>query len=204
MQPTDIVQPIIVSTSGSHLATIAAAARASVLAYLDDPGDPMWEQWLAGPFTKTVRREKLPRMRANPAILGTPQDVSGSLAIAGYPSRYADLPKAFMKLQVSGTDLPRSGATPSVGPVILEVLDTLSTGKACAQAAHALWLWMLPLLEDDPEKIADWHARRAPVQVDLVPDWVIAQSVAQGITHIRDNGLTEVDPGTVTAVARNI
>jgi hypothetical protein len=53
---TELVQPIILLRSGSHEDAIRCVAEASLRAYVSAPDLPEWEQWLAGSFTKKVRR----------------------------------------------------------------------------------------------------------------------------------------------------
>lgn len=53
---TELVQPIVLLRSGSHEDAVRCVAEASLRAYVSAPDLPEWRQWLAGSFTKTVRR----------------------------------------------------------------------------------------------------------------------------------------------------
>lgn len=186
-----LVQPICIDKAATHHQAIADAASASVLAYLADPTNPAWEEWLDGAHTKTVRRARARDL--DPLGL-----TAAGVARAGVPMTYEDMPRSVTRLQVSGTDLPRTEPDVVASPVTIAVLDTLTTGKAAAQAGHALWAWMLPLLTDDPEKVADFAARGAPVNIVTVTDADLPLIAGH---QVRDNGLTEIPAGTLTAVA---
>lgn len=198
MNNEEMVQPIVVRTGGSHEETIAAAAIASVHAYfptVDTATDPAaWTRWLSGRFTKTVRRAKPARYDRLAADAAARTDIGGAAACAWEPTSYANLPRDIARLQVSGTDFPRGGA-PAAGPtgLHLTILNSLTTGKACAQAAHAAWLW---LLDTDRDTVHAW-CDRPTLSLTLVDD-VAAAGHRWTVT---DAGLTEVAPGTVTAAA---
>lgn len=207
------VQPILVDRAGEHRATIEAAARASVLAYLRDPANPAWEQWLSGPFTKTVRRvtaSKLDAARqaavaADITTCDTDLDAGRALA---YPPFLRDaLPREVAKAQVSGTDLPRGERqSQDSGPFRILVDDTLTTGKAAAQAAHAAWMRLVTRNLDDPEQVAEWGRHGAPLSVTLVTKEQLAalerdKSGVTGYHFVHDAGWTEVEPGSLTAAA---
>lgn len=207
------VQPILVSKGGSHLSTIAAAARASALAYLADAENPAWESWLDGPFTKTVRRvthDKLAAAQAAARERGEKTvrvDVEGSSAVAYAPLLAAELPREVARAQVSGTDFPLDDTQPCAdGSPFTVMLDSaLTTGKASAQAAHAVWIWMLSRLTDNPEQVREWAARGAPARIELVRAAVV-QGIKRndfgqdGLMFVHDAGWTEVEPGSLTAV----
>ncbi len=195
MENDEYVQPILVATNGGHAAAIAAAATASVAAWpVTDPR--LWQPWLAGRFTKTVRRAKPgPFSRLAPDADATAY-IGGVQAAAWAPCTYADLDPRIGKLQVSGTVFDRSGdTTADRGAPGLHLLvdEKLTTGKACAQGAHAAWLWALAA---GPASAAAWVADPA-IHVHLVPD-----VAAAGLDWtVVDAGLTEVDPGSTTAAS---
>lgn len=207
----ELVQPILVAKAGTHTETILCAARASLAAYLTPllagrAVAPAWEQWLAGLFTKSVRRA--PRRHLDKALewaTAAGHDVAGqefgdSAAVATVPMPYATYPKVLAKAQVAGTDLPRDNTTlkSATGPQV-HLLGTLSTGKAAAQAAHALWLWALPQLTDAPSALAAWALDGMPMSVSTARAEVLTDLASHGPV-VRDAGLTEVAPNTVTAV----
>ncbi|WP_251153697.1 hypothetical protein [Cellulosimicrobium sp. Marseille-Q4280] len=213
---TDWVQPILVDKNGTHEHTVAAAAHAAAQAYVEATPQtlPAFDAWLDGPFTKTVRRAPAAWLdRARTELGGTGVAYGGSAAVALPPVRMSELPKIVAKAQVAGTDFERTRPAlppaPPVGLAEIAVLNTLTTGKAAAQAAHALVAWVL----DDrrPEAGADrlvpshvslaMLADPAGLRVRFVPAHELHSLEVPANVAIRDNGLTEVDPHTLTAVA---
>lgn len=156
-------------------------------------------------------------------------DGRGSVALALPPMRYADLPKQISRLQVAGTDLPRVGpgwGTSNGGvapgqawpPVDLYVDVQLSTGKATAQAAHAAWMWVLDVERSVPVGHANpvldsWMTQQQPTGLTLCDHVELARGLSliedqphpehgpQRAYPVRDAGLTEVAPNTLTAIA---
>jgi len=211
----DLVQPILVAKGGTHTETVLCAARASLAAYLTpllsgQQVSSAWEPWVAGAFTKSVRRA--PRSHLDKALESAAaagwnvagQQIGESAAVATIPMPYEQYPKVFAKAQVAGTDMPpdSSTLTSGTGPRI-DVLGSLSTGKGAAQAAHALWLWAMPHLRDDRTALSSWLAQGMPVSLSTATPQTL-QKVADSGTVVRDAGLTEVAPGTVTAVVRAV
>lgn len=215
-QRTDWVQPILVDKTGTHEGTVIAAARAAAQAYQQATAQtlPAFEAWLAGPFTKTVRRAPAAWLaRARSELGGASVVHEQSAAVALAPVRMSELPKIVAKSQVAGTDFARThpplGAEGSAGLVELAVLDTLTTGKAAAQAAHALVAWVLDDRRPEPgtDRLVPSHvsltmlADPAGLRVRFVPAHELNALDVDANIAIRDNGLTEVDPHTLTAVA---
>lgn len=213
-----LVQPIVVARSGTHLDTIRATAQASVAVFAvphdhSDFGRAYYEEWLAGPFTKTVRRASAGQVDSLIAwadaetVPYAVSRVDDSVAVAFPPMSYAEMPRRIAKLRVDGTDFPRATASPTPGaPVLAHVDESLTTGKAAAAAAHAAWAWMLPREHSaDSDVVAsmtNWEAAGHPVAVILEPASTLAQTAAlPGAVPIIDSGLTEVAPSTLTAVA---
>lgn len=197
-----IVQPILLDKTGSHEDSLLAAALASVQVHQGNPTYPTYEPWLAGSFTKTVRRGsagQLDRAVAEAVELGKPYRevrVGSSRAVAFAPEAYSDFWRGINKLQVSGTDFTRAAQGPAAHSIY--VWGELTTGKAAAQAAHALWLAYL--LDGDSY---------GPLAAQGPQDWAVEPVSAQKLEAlarlhperaIRDNGLTEVAPQTLTAV----
>lgn len=202
---TEWVQPIVVDKAGTHEATVTVAAIASVLTYLHrDPADaPVFDAWLSGPFTKSVRRA--PSAQLEPlaqAHGGALVRLGAARAVAFKPTRYTDLPRDLSRLQVSGTDLPRQPYTTDDGPrppVRVAVDQSLTTGKAAAQAAHALFAWVLQATAEDIHGFLVAPLRLVVEFVDAAELARLAEPVRN--VPIRDNGFTEVAPNTLTAVA---
>lgn len=208
-----LVQPIVLlvdkNDPANHRDSILAAAIASVYAYagLQWIETPEWAEWLSGRFTKSVRRADL---KAFTKLAADENIKSGSLvtvgkakAMAYKPARYEDMPKALTRLQVSGTDLPDEPATAparkrSGDPVIvLNGSLGMSTGKAAAQAAHALFAWQLNRGNDDTE-LASLQLLSTGLVIASEEEFQTLRTVAAG-PLIVDAGLTEIAPNTATA-----
>ena len=221
MHRDEYVQPIMLRRTGTHEDAVTAAAAASVTAYANDPTNPAWDIWLAQPFAKSVRRAKpavFARLAADaPAVVDYGPEHAAAAAYAPIPAD--SLPRELAKLQVSGTDLPREGWEPMPhtprGPILITDEDLpLTTGKACAQAAHALFAWTLrnhgqrtitEWLTRKPstfrDDLAAWHAAGSPFHVTAVPHDVFLNMTERAPVVIRDAGRTEIEPGTVTFIA---
>lgn len=184
---------------------IAAVALASVLAYAADPSHPDWQRWLSGPVTKSVRRADAKTYaktaQAHPEAIEATQGRGRALALPPLPMD--GLPKTLARLQVSGTQLSAGAAEPAADGLPMIVLNQdlgMSTGKAAAQAAHALFAWVLEL-ELEPQRGAAWL--RAGPQVGI--SWrgeaeLLAGTVLPGAGPlIRDAGHTEIAPESATA-----
>jgi peptidyl-tRNA hydrolase len=179
---------------------IAAAALASVQAFMRDPENPDWQIWAAGAFAKSVRRADA-KMFAK-VLAAFPEHVLASVGGAsavGLPPLPADeLPKLLAKLQVSGTQLP-AGDPMDPQPLSIVLNDALgmSTGKAAAQAAHALFAWVL---EAGEPAVDAWSAAGFPVGVVYAGtrEFRKGQRTAAGPV-IQDAGRTEIEPGSTTA-----
>jgi peptidyl-tRNA hydrolase len=210
------VQPIVLlvdkADPAAELDAIRAVAVASVSMYArdhdddddDDGAGTAWREWLAGPFAKSVRRAD---RKTFERIVGeaTPSESTitkfgRAEAIAFRPMIAMALPKSLSRLQVAGTQLPASATEggASDGPVVyLNSELEMSTGKAAAQAAHALFQWFLNTdsaiaahdIDCDVQLIAG--ARFAEMLSGLAPN-----------SFITDAGRTEIEPGSVTAFAQ--
>lgn len=202
--PGELVQPIILRIDkedpSSEDEGLSAVARAAVIAYLQDPQNPDWQQWASQAFAKSVRRAN-PKMFAKVLEMFPEQMVSevGKAQAVGLPPLpAADLPKLIAKLQVSGTQLPKADEVldAEINIVLNKSLE-MSTGKAAAQAAHALFAW---LTEAPAESVEAWLQSHAPVGIRHLPlkDFEQLSRQAAGPV-IQDAGRTEIEPGSVTA-----
>ncbi|MDV2977923.1 UNVERIFIED_CONTAM: peptidyl-tRNA hydrolase [Actinomycetes bacterium ARC8] len=202
--PGELVQPIILRIDkedpSSEDEGLSAVARAAVIAYLQDPQNPDWQQWASQAFAKSVRRAN-PKMFAKVLEMFPGQMVSevGKAQAVGLPPLpAADLPKLIAKLQVSGTQLPKADEVldAKINIVLNKSLE-MSTGKAAAQAAHALFAW---LTEAPAESVEAWLQSHAPVGIRHLPRKDFEQLSRQAAGPvIQDAGRTEIEPGSVTA-----
>ena len=204
-EPTgELVQPIILLVDREEPCAedegIAAAALASVNALLANPRHPYWRPWAQGAFAKSVRRADA-KMFAK--VAGEfPEHVLakvGSAQAMGFAPMQADsLPKRLAKLQVSGTTLPPGEPMEST-TVRIALHDSLgmSTGKAAAQAAHALFAWVL---EGNPAELDAWRASGCPLSIQRLDSAAFrknARTASGPVIH--DAGRTEITPGSATA-----
>lgn len=203
-QDRELIQPIILLVDREEPAGeehgIAAAALASAQAFLRDPENPDWRVWAAGHFGKSVRRADAKMFAKVLAMFPehAPTTVGEGTAV-GLPPMPADaLPKLLAKLQVSGTQLPPGEPLP-VAPlsIVLNASLDMSTGKAAAQAAHALFAW---LLESNPAGVQAWAQAGYPVGIVQASrqEFRKGQRKAAGPV-IQDAGRTEIEPGSTTA-----
>ncbi|MGP9503781.1 peptidyl-tRNA hydrolase [Specibacter sp. AOP5-B1-6] len=200
----ELVQPIILLVDREEPASeqhgIAAAALASVQAFLRDPENPDWQQWAAGAFAKSVRRADA-KMFAK-VIAAFPDHVlatAGEASAVGLPPMpAAELPKLLAKLQVSGTQLPPGEPLPPAPlSIVLNASLEMSTGKAAAQAAHALFAWVL---EAKPAAVEAWAVAGFPVGILELPAKVFRKGARKSSGPvIQDAGRTEIEPGSTTA-----
>lgn len=199
----DLVQPILVPRTGVHEETVRAVALASVLAHDADPAHPAWERWLQEAPAKSVRKVKAPGHLDQVEEWARAADVpharrEGILALV--PMAYEQMPPRVRGAQVQGVNFPRRSPAADDGgaPASLEVLTRadLSTGKAAAQAAHALWAWR----RRDPT----WTPRHGVEVAFVSPAEIAVAAAAADVAVVHDGGFTEVSPGTLTAVARRL
>lgn len=122
---------------------------------------------------------------------------AGVVAAAFPPMRYGDLPRYVARARVQGWDAPVVSSCVGVGlpRVLLGAHVGMSAGKASAQAAHALMAYARRVCQTERE-VRDLVAS---VSFELAPADVFLEACAGAGVVIRDNGLTEVEPGTTTA-----
>lgn len=203
-QPYELVQPIILLVDREDPAGedhgIAAAALASTQSFMRDPENPDWQLWAAGAFAKSVRRADA-KMFAK-VLAAFPDHVLatvGDASAVGLPPMRADsLPKLLAKLQVSGTQLPAGESLePQPLTIVLNGSLEMSTGKAAAQAAHALFAW---LLEAGQPTVDAWAGAGFPVGIVHASRKEFRKGAKKAAGPvIQDAGRTEIEPGSTTA-----
>lgn len=213
---------------------VLAAAATAVVRLLDDPrshDDGDWatavRHWRAGWIRKVTRRAENKRwddVQHLPGLTVTVNHTQNSTSAAEVralvPGPLTPLPPEVKKLQVGGTEFPRSiepalSAQPQAGAVVTVVMAPgleLSTGKAAAQAGHAAQLAYERLCVIAAEPNSD-----SPAATALLDAWradgfrvnVMEPAAAQDPAWARqdhpirvvDAGLTEVNGPTETARA---
>ena len=191
------VQPILVRVSpqASHEQVCVAVALASAGALRQARAGlfterEIWNRWCNGSYTKSVR---VPRGPSHwDRALDTSQhcliDLGPVAAAAFEPVTYPDMTEPIRKARVSG--LQRDTATgyldyPQSRYTIWLADDLgMSTGKAAAQAAHAA---------------CAVASMEGPWSLRLAPSAQLAD-LDNPVAVIQDNGLTEIEPGSLTAV----
>lgn len=203
----ELVQPIILLVDREDPCAedqgIAAAALASVGALIANPRHPYWKPWAQGAFAKSVRRADA-KMFAK--VAGEFPDhalaeIGDAKALGFAPMQADSLPKRLAKLQVSGTTLP-AGGTGEPTSVRIALNDSLgmSTGKAAAQAAHALFAWVL---EGEPRDVDTWRGDGCGLSVERLDDAEFRRQAGEANSPvIHDAGRTEIEPGSATAFVK--
>lgn len=201
---TQLVQPIAVSKNkGTHEQVIHGVATASVLAWLAHPELPAWDEWLAGRFTKSVRRGTPTQMAAVSSLSLAFVRIGDVEIMAFEPMAYEDFPHHIAKMQVSGLERPEEHEWPMVleegaGPVVwLNNKNKMTTGKTAAQVAHGVFAWALKLSDTERD---EWFDAGIPMSILPAPAEQFAEAKDRALVVIEDAGLTETDPGTVTCV----
>ena len=203
----ELVQPIILLVDREDPCAedegIAAAALASVNALLGHPRHPYWKPWAQGAFAKSVRRAdaKMFAKVAGEFPDHAMAEIGAAKAMGFAPMQADSLPKRLAKLQVSGTTLPPGGCPAATGVrIVLNDSLGMSTGKAAAQAAHALFAWVL---ETAPDALGAWRAAGCALSVERLgaKEFGAAARRADGPV-IHDAGRTEITPGSATAFVK--
>lgn len=190
MDPKEYVMPIVVVKDEywTHENVCWSVAVTSTIGYLNSE-DETWEPWLKGRFTKTVRHASPKEMAKLPKGIAT-QSVGYDPHIIVYsPMMYQDFPKELARTQVQGLDYPSIGGP--INPrariqIYMNPNIEMSTGKAAAQASHALMTYFIRCPDDFN---TSYIGLGFPSNFDEIEATVV----------IQDAGFTEVEPGTVTA-----
>lgn len=194
----------------TRTAALAATATA-VAALLSDPrtapGGP-WhgavDRWAQGRIRKHCRRARGAAWTLAQDVPGVTVEV-GAVSVRSFvPTPTDEIPPSIAKLQLSGTELsdadnvavtdPRSAVAVSICPE-----PHLTFGKAAAAAGHAAQLAALAM---SPQRLAAWRAEGFPVAVEHPDPARWAGLLPDSPVVVVDSGLTEIEPGTTTALAR--
>jgi peptidyl-tRNA hydrolase len=138
------------------------------------------------------------------------------------PGLVSELDKRVSRLQVGGTDAPRDdepAPRPQDRPlgaalrVWVNPAVTMTLGKTMAQAGHAGMIAAALLAGTDPIGLRRWAAGGMRTSARLLDRAVFDRMLAvladpaaawqeHGLLAVRDAGFTEIDPGTVTVIAK--
>lgn len=199
-------------TRRALLEAVATAIGRLVDACYADDADPEWaaaiRHYEDGWIRKVVRRARGIGWRRVQDLPGVGVEHDGASVRALLPGPADAVPGDVRKLQVGGTEVADDAdeATPdgeyddqpAAITVVTNPAVTMTAGKAAAQAGHAAQLaWhAMPSARRD-----DWAAAGCPVTVLSATDSDWATALAGAAVVVRDGGLTEVRPGTTTAIA---
>lgn len=189
----------------SEVDTAEATARA-VVSLLDDPRSqpggewaPAVDFWRDGRIRKLVRRARGVRWPEVQQLPGVTVEQDGAGARAFVPGPVRPLPPQLAKLQVEGTNLPTekaSGSSDALVRIGVSPLIEMTTGKLCAQVAHAAQL----AHEAMPAALRDaWRCDGFRVWV-MRPD-AATWAADTGRVQVVDAGFTELDGPTETTRA---
>lgn len=189
----------------ARTALLEAAAEAALALCLDpraQPGGDWHDEvltWIDGRIRKIARRARGAHWKAVQELPGVTVEVDGAEARALVPGPVDSVPKTVSRLQIGGTELPADSPPPPLPGVPVITLNpgvTMSVGKAAAQVGHASMLL---------GAVRDWaEAPRFAVRSTDGAGWAeLCAAVERGdAVAVRDAGFTEVDPGTITCIAR--
>lgn len=200
---------VVEDTRDFTTAALMYATALSTATFLSDPLDEdvrtAVDRWSSGRFRKVVRRAKkssFTKASATPGRTFTHAGVTLHLCV---PTPVDAVLRDVSRAQVSGLQvLDGTTAYPEVedmpeGSMVISSNGTLemSPGKEAAAAAHVAQLLLSGM---DQEQRAEWINAGRPL--------FVYRGFPQGLDPateevvIRDAGLTEVAPGSVTAVGR--
>lgn len=203
--------------SRTPLLEAAATAALAVCSHDEARPDGSWYEplhaWTSGHIRKVARRARGAHWEAVQRLDGVTVEVGGAQVRALLPCRVGELPREVARLQISGSDVPTDepGAPPGDRPLLsLNPEVTMSAGKSAAQVGHATML--LAALLEKP-RLAEWAAQgyRCAVRTADRDSWARWTAEADqprrawtehGTVAVRDAGFTEIDPGTITVLAR--
>lgn len=189
----------------SRTALLEAAATAALAVCLDPRAQAggEWDEpvrtWVDGRIRKIARRARGSHWEAVQELPGVTVGEGTVQARALLPGPVDDVPKTVSRLQIGGTDLEADapGPPPEDRPlIVLNPYVEMSVGKAAAQVGHASMILAA---------VRGWtSAPEFAVRDTTRAEWdaLLTEVEAGSVVAVRDAGFTEVDPGTVTCIAR--
>jgi peptidyl-tRNA hydrolase len=205
-----------------HRALAAAATGAAALCAdpASDPGGEWYDamaDYCRGHIRKVTRRARGAHWVAAQDLPGITIEIDGTQVRALLPGLVSELDPRISRLQVGGTDVAPDepvavSADASVLQVWLAPALAMTLGKAMAQTGHAGMIAVALLAEANPAVLAEWRTAGLPAVARraTASEWsgLAALSAdpggfaATGTLAVRDAGFTEVEPGTITVIAR--
>lgn len=190
---------------------LAAAAQAVVRVCLDErvstdyATHEAFHAWYGHLIRKVARRARNAGWEHIQHLPGVTAKVEDAEARAFVPSAVNAVPAEIKKLQISGTDVPWEEELPEPTEPVVIYCDAglvMSVGKAAAQVGHAS---MMLAAQRPVELVEAWAKAGFPLAVREVPSAVFQEHCqAADAVAIRDAGFTEVEPGSITVVARGL
>lgn len=186
-----------------QLANAVATATSRFLDTLEE-GTPRAEavkRWMSGRIRKILRRAKNSGWNALEELSHEEYTVEGVTIRVFDPSYMDEIPRAISKCQVSHlTTLPEQGAKKGAKDALLDIYTNrslnMSAAKAAVAAGHVAQLMGLELSPADYEK---WRQAGFTVRTSTLGALGEFEARAASVA-VRDAGLTEVEPGSITAI----
>jgi peptidyl-tRNA hydrolase len=170
--------------------------------------EPAWTDafaaWQQRP-RKVALRADATEMDAIAQLGAEPVETELGVTLLALPPRLRSSSEALLASLRPYTDGPRPSEEPPP-PEGLHLVYTVrpgvlrTAGKAMAQAGHAALMAADAL---DPEAVSAWRAAGCPGEVEEVDDetWASRRAAPDAVV-VADAGLTQVEPGTETVIAR--
>lgn len=200
------LQCVVNETNEFSENALAQATAHAVVAFLDAArSNPEWgiavDRWRQGRIRKILRRAKNARWDKLAEEEGLTTTFNGITVRVFVPSAMDEIPANIRKCQVSGIKVTQNEwlEHPKIAPGLQihtnGALD-MSPGKAAIAAAHVAHLTAERLTAEEYEQ---WKENGYPIalsKLSNIDSWVERYA----LVAIHDGGLTEVEPGSLTAL----